>query len=297
MPKRSLLTLAAFVVLTGCGTGTGATARPSATPSATGGQSHEHKFQALKADCMKEKGFKYVAYVPSPVSGQSSEDDEHWSGDYAAMKAHRAKYGFGVFSTIVYAREMRGAGADGASANPNFAIIRDLSPDQQEAYTKAGNACDVQVIKKLTGKTVKSRHEAAEKKNKLIEQTTARQLDGDPKLVQLASAMADCLTRKGYQVTTTNPLAMAYWGAKKFGKEMHDLARQEDKGIPEYQPTQTGMGYYIPHLKPDVARPYLDKEIKVALDDLECGKDFYAAFMPKSTEITMRIEEQYGDAG
>ncbi|MEU1728538.1 hypothetical protein [Nonomuraea sp. NPDC005692] len=47
-------------------------------------------------------------------------------------------------------------------------------------------------------------------------------------------------------------------------------------------------------LTPAQAQPYLAKEIKAALDDLECGKDFYRAYTPKVEAITQRIAEEFG---
>jgi hypothetical protein len=47
-------------------------------------------------------------------------------------------------------------------------------------------------------------------------------------------------------------------------------------------------------ITPEEARPYLNKEIKAALDDLECGKDFYPAFMPKDEAVGQQINEESG---
>jgi hypothetical protein len=48
------------------------------------------------------------------------------------------------------------------------------------------------------------------------------------------------------------------------------------------------------NLKPAQARPYLAEEIKAALKDLECGKDFYPAYAPKAMEITSRVFQEFG---
>ncbi|WP_433519512.1 hypothetical protein ACQP2T_30585 [Nonomuraea sp. CA-143628] len=54
---------------------------------------------------------------------------------------------------------------------------------------------------------------------------------------------------------------------------------------------------FRPNLKPARARPYLDKEIKAALKDLRCGKDFYPAYSPKAIEITSRVYQGFGREG
>ena len=51
---------------------------------------------------------------------------------------------------------------------------------------------------------------------------------------------------------------------------------------------------YSPTLTPEEARPYLNKEIKAALDDLECGKDFYPAYLPKEKAVDQQIYEEFG---
>ncbi|MEV0348899.1 hypothetical protein AB0H88_24245 [Nonomuraea sp. NPDC050680] len=60
-----------------------------------------------------------------------------------------------------------------------------------------------------------------------------------------------------------------------------------DKGLPDGQ-------YYEPRIPVNTARQYLNREIKAALDDLECGKDFYAAYLPRNAEIVRRVEREFG---
>ncbi|WP_271215367.1 hypothetical protein [Streptosporangium carneum] len=292
MPKRSFLVVAVLVVLAGCGTATatdgGGAVRQPATP--TGKQDNRHRFQAIKADCMKRKGFRYVPYV-SAMKG-TDEQEKDYSGDYAAMKARRSKYGFEIFSWFVYPREMGNPAARPADApvNPNFAIKNDLSPAQQDAYDEMSEACDAQAYKQITGKVVKSMDDWSAQTNALIDQRTGRELDGDPKLVELASAMADCLTGKGYRLTSTKPTAMNVWGWRLFTAERDEIASKDD--TPE---TDLPKGhYYLPRLTPARARPLLDREIKVALEDLECGREFYPAFRPRNAEIVRQVEAEYG---
>ncbi|MEV4186201.1 hypothetical protein AB0J28_32715 [Streptosporangium canum] len=51
---------------------------------------------------------------------------------------------------------------------------------------------------------------------------------------------------------------------------------------------------FTPGLSPDEARPYLVGEVKAALDDLECGRDFHAAFKPRQQKIHDRVYRKFG---
>ncbi|WP_067139613.1 hypothetical protein [Microtetraspora malaysiensis] len=274
MPRRSFLPLAVLTLLAGCGTGT--TASPSAAPSPA--QDKAHAFQAVKADCMKTKGFRYVPYVGRPKL--SEEDIQPF--DYATEKADRSKNGLGVFITYIHPDK-----TPDQRDNPNDAISTNLSPAQLGAYKKALESCDVQAVRQVTGKNVTSWSDWASQSGEMAQQLWKREIDGDPKLVELASTMGDCLTGKGYRVTSTNPVAMGGWALRTV---MGDL-RENRETITSDGDSQV----FTPiTLSPDEARPRLNKEIKLALDDLECGKRFYPAFLPKSRELEQRIDEEFG---
>ncbi|MEU4224739.1 hypothetical protein AB0F17_10610 [Nonomuraea sp. NPDC026600] len=286
MRKRSLLALAALVVLTGCGD-TSASARPSQTPK----QDNKQRIEAVKADCMKGKGFRYTPFVREKIL-LGPDLEKAGTGDYAAMKAHRSKWGFNVFSNLVYRKELEADNQSGG-ADPNVMTKKDLSSAQQKAYSKALAACQAQAIKQITGKSVKSQQDWFEQADKLLAQRRTRELDGDAHLVELASAMADCMTGKGYQPAAKNPTSMESWGQLTFMREMHELARKEGgRDIPPY--TSAGPFYQPTHLADADARRYLAKEVKMALDDLECGKDFYAAYLPKSGEVAQAAQAEFG---
>jgi len=53
----------------------------------------------------------------------------------------------------------------------------------------------------------------------------------------------------------------------------------------------------VPSMTADEARPYLAREIKEALDDLECGKDFYPVYAPRSRDIDHRVYAEFGMGG
>ncbi|MEU6999877.1 hypothetical protein [Nonomuraea sp. NPDC046570] len=286
MLRRSLAALAALVVLSGCGTGTGA--REPALPSP--GRDNKQLIEAAKADCMKGKGFKYVSFVM--VGTDMGIDEKIWLGDYAAMKADRTKRGYGVFYLLVHREKMRAA-ADETPDNPNYALRAELSNSQAKTYDKALESCEAQAIKQVTGKVVKSNEDWSSQASKAGARRIERELNGDPELAKLAAAMGDCLAAKGHQVTANSPRAMSEWGYTLFRRQLHDLAREQDDEIPPYDP-DSEMWYSPGRLSAEDARRHLDREIKVALEDLECGKNFYAAYLPRSEKIYKEVRAEFG---
>ncbi|MEU5869537.1 hypothetical protein ABZ815_50830 [Nonomuraea sp. NPDC047529] len=106
---------------------------------------------------MKQKGFRYIPYVP-PEDPMTDDERKRRAGDYEALKAQRAKYGFGVFSVYVY---LKGPDApdfmpDLSGADPNGDIWTKLSPAQRTSYWKAVDACIVDAAKRVLGKELKS---------------------------------------------------------------------------------------------------------------------------------------------
>ncbi|WP_188192172.1 hypothetical protein [Nonomuraea sp. SYSU D8015] len=286
MPNRSLLFLAVLCLVGTAACASATQARP--TPETTSGRPSDQpqRIQSIIADCMKQKGFKYVAWVPDP------KIDDEWkkaaSGDYAAMRKERREQGFGVFFLLAHPDRKQVLWSE--TDSPNFAIENELSPAQQTAYDKALTSCKAQAVKQVTGKVVKSDEDRAEQENQMIEQTLDRELNGDPRLVELASAMGDCLKGKGYRVDSVKPVDMSHRGWKEFEEQKKRIALNDD--IPEKDLPD---GKYIePRLAPATARQYLAKEVRAALDDLECGKDFYAAYMPKQNEISRRVVQLFG---
>ncbi|MFC4014012.1 hypothetical protein ACFOY2_42775 [Nonomuraea purpurea] len=287
MPTRSFLAMAALVTLAGCG-GEPA-ARPDPSPASTpGARGEAQRIESIKADCMKSKGFRYVPFVRPETTG-TQDDRKRAAGDYETLRAHRAKYGFGVSSILVH-RDPGGGRAE-MPENPNYAIRQDLSPAQQKTYAKTSDACEAQAIKQVTGETVTSADDWNLKRNVAVSRTLRRELDGDPELVRLATAMADCMRAKGHQITSISPMDMEEWGRMTFGRRLHELARKENPDIPAYDP-ENGQGYLPSRLTPAEQRQFLDQEVKAALDDLECGKDFRVAFRPKHDEVSARLWQE-----
>ncbi|MEV6031064.1 hypothetical protein AB0L65_07930 [Nonomuraea sp. NPDC052116] len=298
--RKTALTLAATIVLSGCGADAepaGKGASPPSTSAATA-QEKRRQFESVKADCMKQKGFRYIAYVPQEDPLTDGERKRR-AGDYEALKAQRAKYGFGVFSSYVYPKgpDAPDNMPDLSGADPNGDIWTKLSPAQSKSYWKAVNACAVVAAKQALGKKVTSDTDLFDQLAAASDKATEREIDGDAELVELASSMATCLTGKGYKVSGTRPTQLSTRGWNAFLDQEDEIGRRQREDVPDVpSPSKKGeIGRtFGARLTAAEAKPYLDKEIKAALDDLECGKDFYRVYTPKSEAIDQKIAEEFG---
>ncbi|MEQ4715669.1 hypothetical protein [Nonomuraea sp. B19D2] len=287
----------ALAALSGCGSATETAAPPSA--GATAAKDKKHQFQAAKADCMKQKGFKYIPYVYPEPKG-TAEGRLREAGDYQAMRKYREKYGFGVFAMYVYPKELGNPQVkpdNPAAVDPNWKIQSSLSKAQGQAYRKAMEACEITTANQLYGLNLKQGinffSQAGEASNRAVRTT----VNSDPKLVELAAAMATCLKGKGYAIADTTPMAMAERGPTEFRTQEDKLGRAQSKDVPDVAPPRKEDEvpmYHSPTLTPEDAKPYLAKEIKAALDDVDCGKEFYPAYLPKEWATRARVNEQYG---
>ncbi|GAA2290973.1 hypothetical protein GCM10010149_42690 [Nonomuraea roseoviolacea subsp. roseoviolacea] len=302
MLKRSrlasaVLGLAVAGALGGCGGAAEEASAPSAAASTPAAADRKQRLESVKADCMKQKGFKYVPFVAPPMK-QTEETRKIASGDYQAMRKDREKNGFGVYAEYVYPDEFDTpmAKPDAAHTDPNYKIQSQLSPAQLDAYQKASDACEVAGAKQVLGLTLKSGMDYFEQHNAAREKALTDELDSDPRLVELAGAMATCLKGKGYAVADTAPSAMAEQGRNSFLEQQDRQGRKQRTDVPDSEP-KAKKGeiphYVMPQLTPEEAKPYLDKEIKAALDDLECGKDFYAAYTPRETAINQQVNDRF----
>ncbi|MEV0623036.1 hypothetical protein AB0I81_57630 [Nonomuraea sp. NPDC050404] len=257
--------LLGMAVLTGCGAatsaaadGTGGSSNSGSSGGATVDKARER--ETVVATCMKQRGFDYTPSVSRPKKPAANP------ADYAVMKADRAKNGFGVFSAVVYSQPPQSQAPD-----PNQAAIESLSGAKRDAYLKALNECRVSALRQVNGLKVTSVEDYQDQMSTEIENID-KVLDGDPKLLQLAAPFAECLKSKGERVTSTKPLALSVRGIEVWMKQSEQLGK----------------------ISAAEARPYLAKEIKSALTDLECGKDFYAAFLPQQQRLTNEARVKYG---
>lgn len=273
---------ALVVILAGCATTAGRTARP--TPGDT--LTREHLRENVMRDCMKQRGFAYIA-VPRPGSHVTDEGRRRAAGDYAAVKTHRGKYGFAVFSALVYPTSQEAGGMDAAAQNPNDKIVRALSAAQQGGYRKARDTCFSQAARQVYGKDVKGFDDFHAKYAKAYESTVLGQLDADPELVPLAQRYANCLRAQGVRVDSAKPSAVGEQAGRRFYDELFAIGRKQ-------HPTAAKSERWWPDLSPAQARPYLDREIRAALADLECGKEFFPVAAPKKSAASARFDAEWG---
>ncbi|MGW1883253.1 hypothetical protein [Streptomyces sp. NPDC001970] len=231
----------------------------------------QYVYQNALAACMRAKGFTYTPHVEDDEVTQLPIDGQ----DYDATKEYRGKYGYGVaYAPVVYPNDPNVTGPE-VEPNPDQAYRDALSPAQRQAYEKElGGAALVNGKKtELPGcyKDARVKAYGPEKSKAELERESAaaaekdraaqQALDGDPQLVSLAQEFASCLRSEGIAVTTTQPTSIG--DMVKFQVNNPALADGWDRGDKE------------------TARAKLAQEINIALKDLECGKEFRAAYFPK----------------
>ncbi|MEU1618887.1 hypothetical protein ABZ479_16525 [Streptomyces sp. NPDC005722] len=231
------------------------------------------------AACMRKKGFTYTPHVSGVGAASSPVDGQ----DYELAKKYRDAYGFGFFAPAVYPNDPDVIGSRAHEArettNPDQAYLDALSAAQRKAYDKAmGTAKQLPSGKKVTlpgcvkegiekgygpekSQAELDRERAA---NEERDRAAKQALNGDPRLISLAQRFASCLRDEGIAVTTTQPTAIG--DMVKFATGTltpRDGVRNMDQ---------------------DAARAELTQEIAVARKDLECGKEFRAAYFPRLAE-------------
>lgn len=231
------------------------------------------------AACMKKQGFTYTPHVAAP----SAEASHDWidGQDYALAKKQRQKYGFGTYAGAAYpddpAFSTKGGKVPGKTITPEDGDEEGLTAAQRKSYQEAlmgippktgtkaekekPRGCSAEARLKAYGpeqsiEDSMKDQAAREETNR----TNGLALNGDPQLVQLAQEYANCLKAQGIPVSTTQPTGMS------------DMVRIDlTSKLPEHRPELTQAQ----------ALPLLNQDIDIALKDLECGKDFRAAYFPK----------------
>jgi hypothetical protein len=288
------LAVAGVLALTGCSQGGDG---PSASASASSGGStsssassakglltipgdanedtrREYVEQNTRAACMRAKGFTYTPHVSQDGDALKGVDGQ----DYEAAKTFRNKYGFGLYAGAVYRNDPNVWGSEAYNnkdTNPDSAYLKTLTPDQKKAYDAAFGGKKLVGNHKvvLTGclKEAEDKAYGPEKSQAEIEKKSAEDkeralaakqaLNGDPELVRLAQQFASCLTNDGINVTTTQPTNISDMVKFQVGNQMPPNG--------------------ILSLSKSEATAKLTHEIDLAKKDLECGKDFRAAYFPK----------------
>lgn len=226
------------------------------------------------AACMKKRGF---SYTPSPGSTPNEASSAIDGADYALAKKYRQKYGFGIYSRAVYPNDPAAPGPS-EHTDPNASYRSLLPAAQQQAYDKALGApgaardngeyegpakggCTAEAHLKVHGPAkTEAEQERENAKQEERDRQAGQALNGDQQLVSLAQEYAACLREDGITVSTTQPTSIG------------DMVKfQVSAEIPPDAQT----------LGKDEAMPKLTREIDLALKDLECGKNFRAAYWPK----------------
>ncbi|MET7493618.1 hypothetical protein [Streptomyces sp900116325] len=231
------------------------------------------------ASCMKKQGF---AYTPDPPMDPASSW-AHDGADYELTKKFRQKYGFGYSAAVVYPDDPQVPGSKAATKpSVNAEYVATLTPAQKTAYDKAlGGPPDPKVGEKdwsgCMGTADKKAYGSASAQERSAtaasrNQANAQALNGDQKLVGLAQSYASCLKRDGIPVTTTQPTSIG---------EMVKLQAAMSAPVGARGSGAAAEGTSEEPVSKEEALPLLTKEIDLAMKDLECGKDFRAAYFPK----------------
>jgi hypothetical protein len=288
--RRLALALAGLglTALAGCG----GTSSPATSPAAAGATSPAEtdpnadaiKVENMIADCMKQHGFQYIPHAEKVAFTNKV-------ADYAGLQwvlsppdqvhTFRAKYGFGVYSSVVYPNDpaVTRKTNDDSTPDPNTAIRAALDPARQKAYDLA-----------LSGDAALKPGAAGTGSNGQPAQTTDKSCRGlasvavygtgptededaararayagftsAPEVIAAAQKYGDCLRNKGYTVKEAQPGLIAQEMFDQFSEKLADST---------------------PSL--DTARAELPKEIKAALDDQECGTDYATLARTKYAKV------------
>ncbi|MFF3468058.1 hypothetical protein ACWCQN_45235 [Streptomyces sp. NPDC001984] len=244
----------------------------------------QYLFENAIASCMKKQGFIYTAVAPEdPVASWATD-----GADYKLTKKYRQKYGFGIYSGIVYPNDPQAPGSkasrEDSTDTPNADYVATLTSEQKAAYDKALGVAGAEA--KASGEEpagcMKSANEevygsVSDQERSVTtaarNQANAQALNGDPKLIDLAQSFASCLKEHGIPVTTTQPTSIGDMVRLRAGMTASPGAGRPAAVNPD--------GTQVKPMSKDEALPLLTKDIGLAMQDLECGKDFRAAYFPK----------------
>ncbi|MEU5865478.1 hypothetical protein ABZ815_30210 [Nonomuraea sp. NPDC047529] len=258
----------------------------SALPSPETQAAYEKKaaMEQTRVACMQEKGLTYLAEPIVKRKWQPGEL-ERLAGDHEALRAYRAKYGFGVWSRLVYPGDPAVNPVSGESVNNKNLMA--MPADELKKWRAADDACFAEAAEKHLSLTVTSqRGDYLTQLNAALDKSVAA-LDKDERLARLGKRFGACLG-----ISDTRPSVLAERGRSAFVKQATQVARKLYKGSLPKAPEGRTLAL-IPPLKPEQAKPYLEKEIKTALKDLECGKSFYAAYSSKAKTAKEQVYQRF----
>ncbi|MEV7046031.1 hypothetical protein [Amycolatopsis sp. NPDC051061] len=277
------------VCLVGCGAGAGnadgaasSSGQGGPVPTAPVGSSAEGKAIAdsarvenLVADCMKAHGFNYVPSPQQPANGEASPVHRNPAlVPYGQLKELRQKYGFGYFSAFIFPNDPNVARRDMGPASPNEAIKKDLDPAQRKVYEVTLNGtpvpgqgksttggCYQDSYTKVHG-SVPAGNPAEEQAKSATAEQVVEAFRSDKQAIQAAQGYASCLKNGGYTVTSTAP------------GDVENTVQLAASGL--FQTARANGA----NIDAAAAKQGLADEIKMALDDLECGKAYEVIAKP-----------------
>ncbi|MEV6595599.1 hypothetical protein AB0M36_01920 [Actinoplanes sp. NPDC051346] len=274
-------------LLAGCGSDSDAADAPKAgaAPAAPAAARNDaakkldddlRKREQLIADCMKKQGFQYQPNLRGLVADNqvgAYGGPESVLAPVDEVRAFRQKYGFGFWAAKVFPNDPKVAQSTmDPDSSPNRAYHDGLDKARRKAYEEALYGKE-DTTKTSGGKTTYKggcSAEAAEKVPYGPEQTKAEaaaskrayaKFTSDPEVVGAAQKYADCLKGKGYQVASAKP-----------GDIENSMA---EKTLPDAAPAgQPANQAGDQATDPAAAKAALAKDIKAALDDLDCRTEY-----------------------
>ncbi|MFI9557116.1 hypothetical protein [Nonomuraea endophytica] len=244
----------------------------------------KHLRESLMDDCMKRHRFRYVQDLEprAPMTGVMRRLNE---GDYATMLADRQKNGFRVFARFVFADYTGPGGVPAEGEHPNNATVMALSRAQAQAYFTAQSSCWAWSMETALGRKVTGFEDLDRQMEAATDAAMRREFDTDPRLTAGARAYASCLKAKGRPVADSRPSQITAQIRKPFLDQLWELGRRQWPRL---------KGNVMPDLTRFEAVPYFREERQAALDDLECGKDFYPLYQPRASAVQARVNREWG---
>ncbi|MEW9548372.1 hypothetical protein [Nonomuraea sp. NPDC050783] len=239
------------------------------------------KLEQAQASCMKAAGLQYL---PDNIvkSVRTETERKALNGDVKAMRQLRAEEGFGIWSEVKEAE---------TKEHPNDKIVDSLPAAKLKAYKAAQEQCFVKAVKTVLNKDVSSKEDYEQQVDLAIAEAE-EELNKDVKLAKLSKSFASCLKIK----KAAKPTDVAEAKRKEIIEARTDMAEKQGVTTSDQQRVTAAGEEELPLPKVSEAqvKPLLKKEIKAALDDLECGKDFYAAYEPAAWKLKQKVYAEYG---
>jgi hypothetical protein len=296
LPGIAILSVA---LITGCGgpkTGDTATDKNDSASSAVKDTTTQElndaqlKVENEIADCMKKQGF---TYVPNPFIAESNDlplmryggSPSYLQSD-SDVRKWREKYGFGLTSALVYPNDPQVAEDSDEGKNPNAAIVDKLDPARRDAYRKAltgstdgngyepktdskkKNAAELQAnsdnsCQGKAGRADQDQVEAKEASRKKSNHQIVLKFQNDSAVVSAVKEYGNCLKERGHKVALSNPLP----------RNVLDGVTRDFLAPLEAAPDSIN------------AKEELVKEVKLALDDVDCRTSYAKIVRTKYPQV------------